>query len=273
MSDFDLKIWRLHPQSIGLVKAEKTLNGIANPAGVKWCAPFSKSNAMGWWAFPPVDVDIMWDGNGNFQHKVHQEYPPTDYAIVKSLVKPEDNVNVEKFSLPHTGRSKFTWGAVEPNVVQIWTGCIFKTPPGWCLQVRSPVNFPNREFRIMEGILETDWMQYDIWFNLVFETPNKWVEIRRHQFPPLAQLVPVRRETIDAEWKIGSDKAINRDDEESNKTFEYWINYNQNKFGSCGKQALSMTDPTLTKDSTTYYKERAKAMGKGTKNMCPYGHG
>lgn len=39
--------------------------------------------------------------------------------------------------------------------MQIWTECIFRTPPSWGVRVR-PINLPTNRF------LETDWLQYDV---------------------------------------------------------------------------------------------------------------
>ena len=67
--NFDLNIWRLHPQSSKIVPAEKTLNGTANESGVKFCKPFSNANSAGWWIYPAVDVDIMYTDTG-FEYKL-----------------------------------------------------------------------------------------------------------------------------------------------------------------------------------------------------------
>ena len=260
MEPFSLQVWRLHPKGVRIEKAEKTLNGTAHPDGVKFCRPYSSVNALGWWLYPAVDVDIMWKGGREFEHNLHEPWPHTEHEIVKSLVKDSDNVDVDSFA-PIEGRSKFTWGGVENSVAQFWTGCIFKTPPGWCLQIRSPINCTNPDYTVMEGILETDWMQYDIWINLVFKTPNKWIEFRKNNWPPIAQLVPIRRESVDADWQITTDEVVNRDSTEANQVFEYWLQYNQKKFACGGKQRLS---ETRTKDSTTFWKERQEHVNKDT---------
>jgi hypothetical protein len=43
--------------------------------------------------------------------------------------------------------------------------------------------------------------------------------------------------------------------------FEYFVDYNRRKFASGGKDRLSPDDPTLTKDSATYFKERKRVGG------------
>lgn len=67
----------------------------------------------------------------------------------------------------------------------------------------------------MEGIIETDWMQYDIWLNLVFDEKETKISLRRDQPFPLAQITPISREAYDSDWSV-SDQMINRDTEEGN---------------------------------------------------------
>ena len=256
MDQFNLKIWRCHPHGVRIIKAEKTLNNTANAAANKWCGPYNYANMAGWWIFPPSDIDILWHGENRFTHKELSPYQNEEVPLVQSLIRPSDQCDTEKWCPSHQGRSKFTWGAVEPGVIQIWTGCVFQTPPGWCLHIRSPINTVPQPYHVMEGVLETDWMQYDIWINLVVDKKDELIQLRRDQWPPLAQIVPIRREVYDEEWET-YDQVMHRESEEANKVFEYWCQYNMKKFGSGGKQALT-PDMALTKDSTTYFRERKK---------------
>lgn len=259
-SDYKFKVWRCHPKAARVIPAEKTLNGTAHPQGVKFCRPFSLANAAGWWLFPPVDVDICWRGGNEFEHRLIEPYSNADHELVRSLVKPSDRTDIESWCPAASGRSKFTWGAVEPSIVQFWTGLIFELPPGWVLHIRSPINFDRRpEFSVMEGVVEADWMQYDIWINMRFDKPDQWVGLRKDSWPPLAQLIPMRRETYEAEWTM-EEEIIHRNTPEANRVFEFWVNYNTNKFCYGGKQAM---DPygEKTKDSTTFFRTRKEIMG------------
>jgi len=258
---FNVKVWTLHTHASRIEKAEKTLAGTANAGGVKWCGPFTYANAAGWWLYPPIDIDILWRGGKEFEHRLLLPWDNEEELLISSLLRPEDQADISKFCLG--GRTKFTWGAVEEGVVQMWTGCIFETPPGWGLHIRSPINCPTQPYHIMEGILETDWLQYDIWTNLVFDRADEWVHLRRDQWPPLAHIVPIKRESYNESWEF-SVEQVNRDTPEANRVFEYYVEYNMKKFGHGGKQALSTTDLNLTKDSTTYMRERKKFL------KCPY---
>lgn len=260
--DFTLKVWRAHPSAARLVRAEKTLNGTANPGGVRFCGPFTNANAAGWWIFPPVDIDIVWQGGSEFEHELLTPYDDTDGHLVRFLADKADLEHINQWSRTG-GRTKFTWGLVDKGVAQIWTGCIFETPPGWGLQIRSPVNFPPRGCHVMEAMLETDWLQYDIWLNLVFDRPGEVVQLRRDEWPPIAQLVPVPRDTCSVRWRM-EEETINRNSPEAERVFRYWLEYNQKKFAGNGTTPVQPSDPPAFKDPTTYYKERKRIL-KGAK--------
>lgn len=259
-----IKAWQIHPKSCRIEKAEKTCSGFANKGGVQWCGPYTNANRSGFWLYSPIDMDFTYDGE-KFEMHGSEDYGPEDYEKVKRLVKISDHSEVEKWSFPGVGRTKTTVGLVEKNVIQIWTGLIFETPPGWCLHIRSPVNFPRSGFEIMEAILETDWMQYDIWLNVSCSEG-------RHRITkemPIAQIIPTRRETFKAEWRLETEE-INRDTPEADRVFQYWLDYNKQKFEIGGRQPLT---ETLTKDSTTYFREKKRLLGKGMepeKLSCPF---
>lgn len=256
MSDFELKVWRLHPQGCRVVRANKTLDGHANEAGVKWCGPFTNANKFGFWVFPPMDIDMVWKGDGVFEHKVVNKWETDEIPFIRAMTKPEDDERYKTWSNNFGGRLKVDFGRVEPNICQMWTGCIFQTPPGWALMIRSPINIGmDAPYRIQEGILETDWLQYDIWINIAVQRKNEPISLRRDQQTPLAQLIPVRKEGYDEKWTV-SEQMVNRETEEGDKLYTGWCDYNWKKY-------LRMIDQK-PKDSGTYWKERARHLGKRT---------
>jgi hypothetical protein len=257
--DFTLKVWRLHPEGCPIVPAERTLNGSANKHAVRFCGPFTHANKAGWWLFPPVDVDITWLGGTRFESRLLTPYSDADNHLIRFLLREEDEATPDEW-LTEEGRTKFTFGLVEEGVAQVWTGCIFETPPGWALHLRSPVNIPGRGCSVMEAILETDWLQYDIWLNLRFDRPNETVQLRRDAWPPIAQLIPVRRESYDEQWKLETE-LLNRNSEDANRVFEFYVQYNERKFSHGGRQRRSYEDPEKMKDSSTYFKERKRMIG------------
>lgn len=258
VDSLSLKVWRLHPSSCRVERAEKTLNSTAHRGGVRYCGPFTNANAAGWWLYPPVDVDITWRGGREFEYELLTPYDDVDYHLIRFLLDDDDRDHVDKWCTPG-GRTKFTWGLLEEGVVQIWTGCIFATPPGWGLHIRSPVNVAPEPYHVMEAIIETDWLHYDVWVNVVFDRPNETVSLRRDSWPPLAQIVPVPHQTYDTRWRH-DEETINRNSEEAAEVFDYFVQYNRKKFAGTGTVPIPESNPPATKDSSTYYKERKRRL-------------
>lgn len=265
-----LEVWRLHPEGVRLVPADTRLLGEAPPAALKWCGPFTYANRSGWWVYPPLDIDIIYrppDEGSPYDEKynlaadcqaANMMYGSFDYRVVTDYEHGEDAV-ISNMLRPHhlyreTRRQLYAFGDVEMNVVTIWTGCVFRTPPGWCLHIRSPINIElNAAFRVQEAILETDWMQYDIWMNLKFTRYNEWVCLRKNQHYPLAQLIPVRRESYDRKWGL-KESVFDRGGatgQQSDEVFERWNDYNYQKWLQMNK-----------KDSTTHHRQRSKQRSK-----------
>jgi hypothetical protein len=255
----NLTVYNTHPKACKIRKAEKTLSENADKNGIKWCMPYKIANQLGFWIYPPIDFEITWHGGKDFTYKNYEDYDDSDYGIVHGMLRTPELIKSEKWNHTGTGRSKFTYGLVEEGIVQVYTGCIFKTPPNWCLQIRSPVNFPERQhYYIMEGMLETDWMQYDIWMNVVFTQKFKPLRFRPDDKTPIAQLVPVHRQTFTSEWNVNN-KMINCNEEDAKQAARFYIDYNVQKFTSGGNNNISDYDK---KDSTTFVKQKQKNLNK-----------
>src|SRR6516165_5179070 len=59
-------------------------------------------------------------------------------------------VNVRGFSPP------FLTLSIQPGGLQVWTGCVAKSAPGWSLLVRGVANLPSASYQMFEGLIETD---------------------------------------------------------------------------------------------------------------------
>jgi hypothetical protein len=255
----DFNIYKTHPKACRVEKAEKTLKDTADKNGIKWCMPYKIANQTGFWLYPPVDFEITWHGGKDFTYKNYENYDDSDYGIVHSLLRTPEMAKIEKWNVMGDGRSKFTYGIVEAGVVQVYTGCIFKTPPNWCMQIRSPINFPERQpYFVMEAILETDWMQYDIWINLVFTQKFKPLRFTPSDTTPIAQLVPIHRQSFTSDWKMDS-KMINSEEIDAKEAARFYVNYNIEKFASGGNNNMSDYDK---KDSTTFVRQKQRSLNK-----------
>jgi hypothetical protein len=255
----NLKVYHTHPSACRVERAEKTLKDTAVPGGVKWCMPYKLVNSNGFWMYPPADIEITWHGGKDFTYKMLEDYGPDEYNHISSLIKARDVKDFEKWCSFGNGRTKYTWGSVDVGVVQIYTGCIFKTDPNWCMQIRSPVNFQRRsQFFVMEALIETDWLQYDIWLNLVFTEKLKPVTLRKTDLIPIAQLVPIHRQSFTSDWNL-STEMLNDTTQENKDVLNFYVGYNKRKFASGGK---NMINKYANKDSTTYVKVKKEMLNK-----------
>jgi len=72
---------------------------------------------------------------------------------------------------------------------------LFRTPPGFNLHVRGPINRPKVGAMALEGLVETDWTCASFTMNWMMLEPNKEVVFRAGE--PIALLAPVRRADLE----------------------------------------------------------------------------
>src|ERR1700741_2007750 len=83
--------------------------------------------------------------------------------------------------------------AREPGVVQIWSGYLARTAPGWALLSRGPANIPRTQgYEHFEGIIESE-----TWFGPLFTNIRLTRTSSRVEFDvryPLCQVQPLLRQ-------------------------------------------------------------------------------
>lgn len=249
MSQPMISVWRLHPRGVVIKPADPTMGGQAPASAKKYCGPYMHANASGFYLHSPIDLDLSFDPGRPipWQWNIHGNgYTDDEVAITQEM--PIRHLHFRREMLKRRTKLFLSGENNEPlHTAQIWTGCIFKTPPQWSLWVRSPIN---REygvpFRIEEGILEADWLSYDLWLNLKFIRFGEEAHIRRDG-PPLAQLVPIPRPAYEP-WRL-RESLISPENPEAQVIFDEWIDYNWEKFHA---------REGGVKDSATYTRRRRK---------------
>ncbi len=148
-------------------RAERSAAGYLPSRAMRYCDALTSATGYGYWLFPPMDIQLLWDGEQVFWSCAEADgwlplsgtetgaiqYP--GYAAVFDAVAPEE---LRGYSPP------FLTALPELGGVQIWTGLLAKTRPGWSLLVRPPVNLPPiAGLNTWEGVIETD-----LWFGPLF---------------------------------------------------------------------------------------------------------
>ena len=140
-----------------------------------------------------MDIRLLWDGEQIFwSYGPDETWLPlsgTDsgavqfpnYAAAFDATAPEA---LRGYSPP------FLTALPELGGVQMWTGLLAKTRPGWSLSVRSPVNLPGIPGMVAwEGIIETDLWFGPLFTNFRLTKTDSVVHIRAQA--PIIQVQPV----------------------------------------------------------------------------------
>ncbi|TWT05703.1 DUF6065 family protein [Reyranella sp. CPCC 100927] len=172
-------------------RATRDAAGTLPVRAVRYCEPVSAASGFGWYVFPPIAFQIMFDGidalwtydgaDGWFPLKVAQ-YP--GFADEFDAAAPE---SAKGFSPP------FLSMLDGPAILQIWTGLIVRTAPDWSLLLRAPANLPHSAgYHHFDGIIETDAWGGPLFFNV--RLIQTGVPIRFDTQWPFLQVQPVHRQ-------------------------------------------------------------------------------
>jgi len=167
-----LTAYRLQPSRMRIVPSpadrdwmDATRDGWANR-----CLPLRVANQAGWVLLNDCDFEVTWTGK-----------PGID-SIEAAFPEGQDSQHL---------RSLFGYGIVT------WTiPFLFRTPPGYNLLVRGPVNSFKPGAHPLEGLVETDWTVASFTMNWKISIPS--FPVRFFAGEPIALIVPQRRGELES---------------------------------------------------------------------------
>ena len=119
-------------------RADRSAAGSLPTRAFRYCEPSTSASGYGYYIFPPIGFSLKWDGHdimwtfdgaGDWLPLKSAQFP--DFATCSIPCAPEEIRGILA-TLPRALQ--------EPGLVQIWTGIVARTAPGWSLMVRPPVN-------------------------------------------------------------------------------------------------------------------------------------
>jgi hypothetical protein len=185
--------FQLVPDGLPPRRADKSVGGMIPARALRYCEAITSASAFGWYVFLPMNFKVVWDG-----HDMLWTYPGVDewlpltrdavqYPGFREHFDQHAPADVRGFSPP------FLSPSIQPGQLQIWTGCVAKTAPGWSLLVRGVANLSKSpSYQMLEGIIETD-----TWFGPLFDNVRLLktdVPIEFRADVPFLQVQPVRKE-------------------------------------------------------------------------------
>lgn len=215
-SDPIVRFHRLAGRGRSPMRADRSACGTLPMRAVRYCEALTSATAFGWWLFPPIDLELLWDGSDIFWRcDAAPDWMPLlpsaqlpDYAAEFNSAAPEA---LKGCSPP------FLTALPEPGTLQLWTGLIAQTAPDWHLLVRSPANLAQAGgICLFEGIVETDCWFGPLFTNMRFTRSHMPIRLRADY--PLVQVQPVPRHGY-------SNDTLDRMDVTSELTAEHWDAY------------------------------------------------
>jgi hypothetical protein len=181
---------RLIPNARLPQRADRSAAGSLPTRAFRYCEPATSASGYGYYIFPPIGFSLQWDG-----HDIIWTFDGApDWMPLKSVQFPGfrdlfDSVapkEIQEYAPPFLGALQ------EAGLVQLWTGLVARTAPGWSLLVRSPANLPRRgAYEPYEGIIETDRWFGPLITNLRLTKTDVPIDFRADF--PLLQVQPIPR--------------------------------------------------------------------------------
>ncbi len=186
-----VRFYRLIDQARPPQRADRSAAGTLPTRAYRYCEAVTSATAFGWWAFPPADLMLLWDGTEIFwQHGGTSDWlplmPSAQFPGFAAQFNTAAPPALEGCSPP------FLTALPEPGLVQLWTGLIARTAPGWHLLLRAPPNLPpSGGFVLYEGIVTTDRWFGPLFTNLRLTRTHTPVRLRDNF--PLLHIQPVQQ--------------------------------------------------------------------------------
>lgn len=173
-------------------RADRSGGGYIPARALRFCDALCTSTGYGYWLFPPIDMSVLWDGEQVFWSIGDDDWMPLSGSPTGAAQFPDFAEYFDAKCPPELkGYSPpFITALPELGGVQIWSGLLARTSPGWSLSVRQPVNIPVPVgLSCWEGVVETDHWFGPLFSNFRITKTDFPVRLRSEQ--PFLQVQPV----------------------------------------------------------------------------------
>jgi len=183
------RFYRLIEQTRLPMRADRSAAGTLPTRAHRYCEAVTAAAGYGWWVFPPTGLRFIWDGSDIFWScdDLNDWEPLSPSAQLPGFSAAFDSAAPE---ILRGCAPPMLTALPEPGTLQIWSGLMVRTLPGWHILVRAPANLPlTGGFVLYEGIVQADSWFGPLFTNLRFTRTNSPITLRPDF--PLLQLQPV----------------------------------------------------------------------------------
>ena len=185
------RFYQLIPGAPAPRPADRSADGMLPMRGYRYCEALAAASAFGWYIYPPLSFSLVWDGvEIAWTYAGAEDWYPLRGAQAPGFRQFFEDAApdpVKPLAPP------FLAVAREPGVVQIWSGYLARTAPGWALLSRGPANIPRTQgYEYYEGIIEAETWFGPLFTNIRLTRTNSPVEF--HVRYPMFQVQPLLRQ-------------------------------------------------------------------------------
>jgi hypothetical protein len=214
-------------------RADRSADGMISMRAYRYCQALTTASGFGWYFYPPINFALLLEGNEIFwtYEGADGRYPIGGAQFPGFRQFFEDNAPeaVKRLAPPFLTASR------EPGIVQIWSGYLAWTAPGWGLLARRPANIPiTKPYDYFEGLIETNSWFGPLFTNIRLTRSDSRIDF--HKTQPLFQVQPVLRQC----YNRPSYEVLEFDDlnESDWQRFEATMTPNANNMRSQGHYAV-----------------------------------
>jgi hypothetical protein len=180
--------YRLIPNAPLPRRADPSADGMIPTRGYRYCAVSGMASASGFYVFPPIDFSLVWTGKGiAWTYDGAKDWYPlkrAQYPGFRDFFKRNAPKGIGSLAPTFLGASR------DSAMVQIWSGLLARTAPGWALISRAPVNIPRaQDYEQFDGIFQSEFWFGPLFTNIKLTEKNSPVEFERRY--PLLQAQPI----------------------------------------------------------------------------------
>jgi hypothetical protein len=175
-------------------RADRSAAGSLPTRAFRYCEPATSASGYGYYIFPPISFSLQWDGRdvmwtwegaGTWLPLRSAQFP--NFRDLFDQVAPDE---IREYAPPFLGVLQ------EPGLIQVWTGIVVRTAPGWSLLVRAPANIARSgTYELFEGIIETDRWFGPLITNMRLTKTDVPIDFRADF--PLLQVQPLPRQAYE----------------------------------------------------------------------------
>jgi len=183
--------FRMIPDCPPPQRADRSAGGMLPTRAFRFCDPVTTASALGWYVFPPFAFSLRFDGtNASWTFGSSEQW----YSLGAAQYPDFENYFDEHAPGDLKGCSPpFLTAFPEPGYVQVWSGLIARTKPGWSLLIRPVPNFPRSvQYDLFEGVVEADSWFGPLFTNLRLKKTDVPIDFQAGL--PLFHILPIQRE-------------------------------------------------------------------------------